>query len=114
MLFSNAFFFLAQRTNQDETGLITIIIQIDMQNEPTEVIEGEKLAYSWQYKDYKGNTKVTFELTPSGNQTRLKLSHVGLETFPADQPDFDRENFVVGWTWIIGTSLKEYLEKTRF
>jgi hypothetical protein len=26
-------------------------------------------------------------------------------------PDFGRENFVVGWNWIIGTSLKEYLEK---
>ena len=77
----------------------------------TEVIAGRKLAYSWRYDGYEGNTLVTFELFPEGKQTMLKLTHEGLETFPASNPDFGRENFVVGWNWILGTSLKEYLEK---
>jgi hypothetical protein len=34
-----------------------------------------------------------------------------LETFPADYPDFAKKNFAEGWNWIIGTSLKDYLEK---
>jgi hypothetical protein len=46
-----------------------------------------------------------------GKQTRLKLTHEGLETFPQDNPDFAKESFTAGWTEIIGTLLKQYLEK---
>lgn len=77
----------------------------------TEVEKGRKLTYSWRYDGYEGNSFVTFELFPEGNKTRLKLTHAGLETFPADTTAFARENFVMGWTELIGTSLKEFLEK---
>jgi len=50
-------------------------------------------------------------LFAEGNKTRVKLTHTGLETFPASNADFAKGNFVQGWTHIIGTSLKEYLEK---
>jgi len=79
----------------------------------TEVIPNKKLAYSWRYDGYDGNTLVTFELFDEGNQTRLKLTHEGLETFPADNPDFAKKNFAEGWTWLIGTSLKEFLAKKQ-
>jgi len=77
----------------------------------TEVITGKKLTYSWRYDGHEGNSFVTFELFPEGNKTRLKLTHTGLETFPAGNPDFARENFAKGWEHITGISLKEYLEK---
>lgn len=77
----------------------------------TEVIEGKKLTYSWRYDGYEGNSFVTFELFSEGAQTRLRLTHEGLETFPAI-PDFAKENFVRGWTELIGKRLGEYLEKT--
>jgi uncharacterized protein YndB with AHSA1/START domain len=77
----------------------------------TEVIEGKKLAYNWRYDGYPGNSLVTFELFEEGKQTRLKLIHEGLETFPQDNPDFAKESFTAGWTEIIGTLLKQYLEK---
>lgn len=77
----------------------------------TEVIPGQKIAYSWRYDGFEGHTLVTFELFEDSGQTCLKLTHDGLETFPSDNPDFARENFAEGWTWIIGTSLKEYLQK---
>ena len=76
----------------------------------TEVVNRKKLAYSWRYDGYTGNSFVTFELFPEGNMTRLKLTHKGLETFPAD-PAFARQNFVEGWTQIIGTNLPGYLQK---
>jgi uncharacterized protein YndB with AHSA1/START domain len=79
----------------------------------TEVITGAKLSYSWRYKGYEGNTLVTFELFNEGNQTKLKLTHEGLESFPSDNPDLAKENFVEGWTWLIGTSLKEFLNKSK-
>lgn len=76
----------------------------------TEVIPGKKLQYSWRYDGYAGNSLVTFELFELGDQTKLKLTHTGLGTFPESNPDLARENFVGGWEQIIGTSLKQYLE----
>ncbi|WP_018612363.1 SRPBCC family protein [Segetibacter koreensis] len=78
----------------------------------TEVVAGKKLSHSWQYEGYEGKSFVTFELFPEGDKTRLKLTHEGLETFPGDNKDFAKESFVAGWTYIIGESLKKYLEKT--
>jgi len=76
-----------------------------------EVITGKKITYSWRYYGYTGISFVTFELFSEGDKTRVKLTHEGLESFPANNPDFARKNFGQGWTHIIGTSLKEYLGK---
>jgi uncharacterized protein YndB with AHSA1/START domain len=77
----------------------------------TEIVEKKKLTYSWRFEGYEGISFLTFELFEEGNKTRLKLTHKGLETFPAGNPDFAKENFVAGWNYIIGTSLKELLER---
>jgi uncharacterized protein YndB with AHSA1/START domain len=74
----------------------------------TTVIPNKKLQYSWKYKGYPGSSVVTFELFEEGNATRVKLTHEGLETFVG--ADFARENFQMGWTHILGTSLKEFVE----
>lgn len=77
----------------------------------TEVIPEQKLSYSWLYDGYEGDTLVTFELFPEGNSTKIKLTHEVFKPFPASNPDFARANFVEGWSWLIGTSLKEFLNK---
>jgi uncharacterized protein YndB with AHSA1/START domain len=77
----------------------------------TEVVPGKKLSHSWTYKDIPGKSLVTWELFDEGGKTRLKLTHVGLETFPQNKPDFAKESFSKGWTYITGTSLANYLEK---
>ncbi|MDB5018007.1 MAG: hypothetical protein JWQ84_2839 [Mucilaginibacter sp.] len=77
----------------------------------TEVIAGKKLKHSWQYDGIPGESYVTFELFAEDDKTRLRLTHEGLETFPQNKPDFARESFSKGWTYIIGTSLPEYLER---
>ncbi len=78
----------------------------------TKVIPGKVLAYTWRYDGYSGSSEVTFELFEEGNNTRVKLTHTGIETFPViPHKDLAKENFVAGWTHILGTSLKEYLEK---
>ena len=76
----------------------------------TEVIPERKLQYSWRYQGHEGNSFVTWELFPEGTGTRLKLTHEGLETFPPIA-DFAKKNFVAGWTAIIGTNLKNFVEK---
>ncbi|HEY4150539.1 MAG TPA: SRPBCC domain-containing protein [Chitinophagaceae bacterium] len=78
--------------------------------EVKEVIPGKKLSYSWKYKDQPGDSLVSFELFPEGDKTRVKLLHTGLESFP-DQPDFRKSSFQEGWTYILGTSLKKFVEK---
>ena len=79
----------------------------------TEVIPEKKLSYSWRYDGYPGESFVTFELFVEGNQTRLKLTHVNLESFGTDNPDFAKENFTEGWEHIIGKSIKEFIEKNN-
>jgi uncharacterized protein YndB with AHSA1/START domain len=76
----------------------------------TEVIPQKKIAYTWRYKGHDGDSLVTFQLSADGDKTRLKLTHEGLETFPKT-PAFARENFLKGWTEIIGSELKQFVEK---
>ena len=79
--------------------------------EVTEVNPGKKLAYSWRYDGYPGNSFVTFDLLEKENKTLLKLTHSGLETFPRENKDFAVDNFEKGWDEIIHTSLKQYIDK---
>jgi len=74
-----------------------------------EVIPNQKLAYTWRYEGYEGDSLVTFELFAEGDKTRLKLMHAGLETLPR-LPHFARENFLAGWTHIVGENLKAFVE----
>jgi uncharacterized protein YndB with AHSA1/START domain len=75
----------------------------------TEVIPQKKIAYTWRYKGHEGDSLVTFELFADGNETRLKLTHQGLETFPKTAA-FARKNFEAGWTAIIDSELMQFLE----
>lgn len=77
----------------------------------TEVINGQKLSYTWSYEGIEGMSLVSFELVAEGETTRVKLTHEGLETFKTDSPDFAKESFAGGWTEIIGKNLKNFVEK---
>lgn len=77
--------------------------------EITEVIPQQKLVHSWRYDGYSGNSFVTYVLSEQDGKTLLKFSHKGIDTFPADNPDFAISNFEEGWNEIIHTSLKDYL-----
>lgn len=78
----------------------------------TEVIPQKKLAYTWKYKDYPGNSVVTFALSPQGQQTKITVTHEGLETFPP-LTDFAEENFKNGWNQIVCSGLKNYVENKK-
>jgi uncharacterized protein YndB with AHSA1/START domain len=74
----------------------------------TNVVDGRMLAHNWSYIGYPGSSEVTFELFEEGDRTRLKLTHTGLASFPAD-PHFARHRFENGWKQILGTNLKHHL-----
>lgn len=73
----------------------------------TQVVAGRQFAHTWAYKRYPGCSEVKFELFPEGSQTKLKITHTGLEKFP-DNPHFARHRFEWGCHHI-GDKLKDYL-----
>ena len=78
----------------------------------TDVVPEKRIAYTWRYKDEPGDSLVTFELFNEGKNTRLKLTHTGIDTFPKT-PAYARKNFETGWTAIIGSELKQFVEKKK-
>jgi uncharacterized protein YndB with AHSA1/START domain len=76
----------------------------------TEVIPEKKIAYTWRYKGEPGDSLVTFELSPEGHKTRLKMTHTGIESFPRT-PAYARKNFETGWNTIIDSELRQFVEK---
>ncbi len=75
----------------------------------TEVVPRKKIAYSWRYDGYPGLSHVSFELFSEGKKTRVRVTHTGLGTFPQEGGDFARENFLQGWTSILGEGLRKYV-----
>ncbi len=78
----------------------------------TEVEPLKKLSHTWSYKGYPGESLVTWELFPNGNLTRVKLTHSGLDSFPKLK-SLDKNNFAMGWTEILGTLLKNFVEADK-
>jgi uncharacterized protein YndB with AHSA1/START domain len=72
-----------------------------------------KLSYSWTYPEHNtGYSVVTWELFEEGEQqTRLRLTHEGLDSFPKDNPNFAITSYTDGWNFILGESLKNFVEK---
>lgn len=74
-------------------------------------VEYEKLLqYTWKFGGLKGDSLLTFELFPEGNITKLRLTHEGVETFPAEEVG-SKEDFAQGWGNLLDSSLKGYLGK---
>lgn len=79
----------------------------------TEVIPHKKLQYTWTYENHPGSSLVTFELFAEGRKTRVRVTHEGLETFPAHSPDFAVTSFTQGWTQLITKSLPKFLKEGK-
>jgi uncharacterized protein YndB with AHSA1/START domain len=64
----------------------------------TEVVPGKRIAYIWRFPGKPGESLAKFELFPEGENTRLKLTHSGLETHDGrNNPDLTRKKFNCGW-----------------
>lgn len=76
-----------------------------------EVISERRIVYEWRYSGIPGNSTVTWELSETVDGTKLRFTHSGIETFPQDDPVFERETGVAGWEYFINERLKGFLEK---
>jgi uncharacterized protein YndB with AHSA1/START domain len=75
----------------------------------TDVQPQSRIVYDWRYGGYSGNSSVTWELWPTREGTKLLMTHRGHETFPQDDPMFNREACVAGWRYFLQESLKAFL-----
>jgi uncharacterized protein YndB with AHSA1/START domain len=76
-----------------------------------EVVQQKKLVFNWKYAGIPGDGLVIFELFEHENQTNLRLTNIGLESFPKDIPEFAGESCIEGWNYFIRNRLKEFLNK---
>ena len=76
----------------------------------TQVIPYQEIVSEWRYEGYSGCIHISFTLAEENDGTRLKLRATVIEDFPDDVPEFKRESGVKGWRYLIGESLKNYLE----
>ncbi len=77
------------------------------------ILEAEpprKIVYHWSYEDMEGDGVVSFELLEKDSGTLLRLTNKGLDSFPADMPEFTRESCIGGWEYFIKGNLKNFLE----
>jgi len=79
----------------------------------TEVVSMKRITYNWKYEGYPGDSIVMFELLEQNDQTKLRLTHKVMESFPEDIPEFSRESGIEGWSYFIKKSLKEFLGKSN-
>lgn len=78
----------------------------------TEVEQGRKLVYTWNYTDFPSETLVTFELKSQENATHVRFTHAGLENVPEKyRKDVSREMHDAAWESIICDSLKYFVER---
>lgn len=73
-----------------------------------EVHPKKEMKWLWSYADMPGDTFVTFELSPQSGQTKLRLTHEGLEKLPQDE-NYAKANFIEGWNMILGKLLPGFL-----
>ncbi|MEO7216074.1 SRPBCC domain-containing protein [Mucilaginibacter sp.] len=77
----------------------------------TAVEPEKKLSYTWRYEGFPGDSEVSFELFPEDDKTLVRITHTGLETMPQNGPDFALSSFSKGWNYILGESLKKFVEE---
>ncbi len=77
----------------------------------TDVVSEKRITYKWKFGGFPGEALVTFEISKDNNLTKLRLTEVGIESFPQNDPDFSRKSWIDGWNYFICERLKDYLDK---
>jgi len=77
----------------------------------TSVTELKQITYSWRYKEYPGDSFLTFKLVQENEGVMLQVRVDIIADFPDNIPEFDLESCRQGWHYFIGNRLKGYLRK---
>ena len=75
-----------------------------------EVIHKKRIAYHWQYKEYEGDSTVSFELVESPKGVQLQIEAKIIKSFPP-MDEFSTKNMEAGWRELIEERLNTFLLK---
>lgn len=75
-----------------------------------EVEPQSRIVYDWRYDGTPGESTLTWELAETADGTIVRVTHLGFETFPQDNPVFSRESTQGGWDYFVHESLKGFLD----
>ena len=75
-----------------------------------EVIPKKRIAYHWQYKEYDGDSTVSFDLQDTNDGVRLLLEANIIKPFPSIE-EFSRESMEAGWRELIEKRLTPFLKQ---
>lgn len=78
--------------------------------EVIEAIPNKVIKYTWRYKEYPGDSYVSFGIEQKTDSVTVKITVNITEDFPEDIPEFKRESCIGGWQYFIQGRLKDYLE----
>lgn len=77
----------------------------------TALLALQKFQHTWTHpQQSKGSSLLTWELFPRGVQTRVRLTHSGLEQLADGGPAFAKANYEQGWNEIMNKLLRSFLE----
>lgn len=78
----------------------------------TQLIHGKRFVHTWEYPGYIGKGEVVWVLTAiNDNQTKVDFAFNFLTPFDPTEEALSRENFELGWNYILMNGLEEYLSK---
>lgn len=75
----------------------------------TEVVPGQKIVFDWLFEGMPGYSYVVWELYGDGENTTLHLRHYGQDSFPKENPEFDRKSWIHSWKQLICLGLRDHL-----
>jgi len=65
----------------DQTNHPDLMNQLHLPNDiwkVTEIVPGKRISYEWRYQGFPGNSRITFELVPDADGTRITITHTCL------------------------------------
>lgn len=74
------------------------------------MIPKKRIAYHWQYKEYDGDSTVSFDLQDTNDGVRLLLEANIIKSFPSIE-EFSRESMEAGWRELIEKRLTTFLKQ---
>ena len=75
-----------------------------------EILTEKEIIYNWKYEGFEGDSVVKFQIYEENDGAKLTVTHIVLEDFSDNVPEFTRESCFNGWQYFIKQSLKNYLE----
>ena len=72
-----------------------------------------KIMYDCRYERYAGVAKVTFEISSTGEQTRLTVTHEIIEDFYQNIPELSVKSYQQEWEYFIKERLTIYFRNSR-